>query len=110
MDIDRKIEEKKKKLLKTMIGEGEKDRDEGVVKSKIEGRVTRAAKKVRFGTVLPEVVDKMIEAIALAEDKQKSQVVEEAVREYFKERWEEYDETTKSFLLAKFGKEIVKSV
>ena len=95
MDIDKKIEEKKKKLLKTMVGEKKKE-----VK----------AKKIKFGTVIPEVVDKMIEAIAMAEDKQKSEVVEEAIREYFKNKWKEYDETTKSFLIAKFGKEIAEEI
>jgi len=94
VDIDRKIEEKKKRLLKTVVGE----------KKETKG------KKVKFGTVIPEVVDKMIEAIAMAEDKQKSEVVEEAIREYFKAKWKEYDETTKSFLIAKFGKEIVEEV
>ena len=94
MDIDRKIEEKKKKLLKTVIRE----------KKETKG------KKIKFGTVIPEVVDKMIEAIAMAEDRQKSEVVEEAIREYFKAKWKEYDETTKSFLIAKFGKEIVEEV
>ena len=94
MDIDRKIEEKKKKLLKTVIGDKKVDK----------------TKKIKFGTVIPEVVDKMIEAIAMAEGKQKSEVVEEAIREYFKNKWKEYDETTKSFLIAKFGKEIVKEV
>jgi len=95
MDIDRKIEEKKKKLLKTIVGEKKRD-----VK----------AKKVKFGTVIPEIVDKMIEAIAMAEDKQKSEVVEEAIREYFKAKWKEYDETTRNFLIAKFGKEIAEEV
>lgn len=94
MDIDKKIEEKKKKLLKTVIGE----------KKGTKG------KKVKFGTVIPEVIDKMIEAIAMAEDKQKSEVVEEAIRKYFKSKWKEYDETTKSFLIAKFGKEIAEEV
>ncbi len=94
MDIDKKIEEKKKKLLKTVIGE----------------RKGAQGKKVKFGTVIPEVVDKMIEAIAMAEDKQKSEVVEEAIREYFKNKWKEYDETTKSFLIAKFGKEIAEEI
>ena len=91
MDIDRKIEEKKKKLLKTVIGDKKVDK----------------TKKIKFGTVIPEVVDKMIEAIAMAEGKQKSEVVEEAIREYFKNKWKEYDETTKSFLIAKFGKDII---
>jgi len=40
--------------------------------------VAEKAMMVKFGTVIPEVVDKMIEAIAMAEDKQKSEVVEEA--------------------------------
>ncbi len=97
MDIDRKIEEKKKKLLKTMVGEK-------------KGMKAEKTKKIKFGTVIPEIVDKMIEAIAMAEDKQKSEVVEEAVREYFKNKWKEYDETTKSFLIAKFGKEIAEEV
>ena len=97
MDIDRKIEEKKKKLLKTMVGE----------KKEVKAEKT---KKIKFGTVIPEVVDRMIEAISLVENKQKSQVVEEAIREYFKSKWKEYDETTKSFLIAKFGKEIVEEV
>jgi len=96
MDIDRKIEEKKKKLLKTVVG-----------KKEVKPEKT---KKVKFGTVIPEVVDKMIEAIAIAENKQKSEVVEEAIREYFKNKWKEYDETTKSFLIAKFGKEIAEEV
>jgi hypothetical protein len=96
VDIDRKIEEKKK-LLKTMVGEKK------VVKAE-------KTKKIKFGTVIPEVIDKMIEAIALAENKQKSQVVEEAIREYFKSKWKEYDETTKSFLIAKFGKDIAEEV
>jgi len=91
VDIDRKIEEKKKKLLKTVIGDKKVDK----------------TKKIKFGTVIPEVVDKMIEAIAMAEGKQKSEVVEEAIREYFKNKWKEYDETTKSFLIAKFGKDII---
>jgi CRISPR/Cas system-associated exonuclease Cas4 (RecB family) len=94
MDIDKKIEEKKKKLLKTMVGEKKAEK----------------TKKIKFGTVIPEVIDKMIEAIAMAENKQKSQVVEEAVREYFKSKWKEYDETTKSFLIAKFGKDIAEEV
>ncbi len=98
MDIDKKIEEKKKKLLKTMVGEKKKE-----VKAK-------KTKKIKFGTVIPEIVDKMIEAIAMAEDKQKSEVVEEAIREYFKNKWKEYDETTKSFLIAKFGKEIAEEI
>ena len=98
VDIDKKIEEKKKKLLKTMVGEKKRD-----VKAE-------KTKKIKFGTVIPEVVDKMIEAIAMAEDKQKSEVVEEAIREYFKSKWKEYDETTKSFLIAKFGKEIAEEV
>ena len=71
VDIDKKIEEKKKKLLKTMVGE----------KKEVKAEKT---KKIKFGTVIPEVIDKMIEAIAMAENKQKSEVVEEAVREYFK--------------------------
>jgi hypothetical protein len=71
MDIDKKIEEKKKKLLKTMVGE----------KKEVKAEKT---KKIKFGTVIPEVVDRMIEAIAMAENKQKSKVVEEAIREYFK--------------------------
>ncbi len=96
MDIDRKIEEKKK-LLKTMVGE----------KKEIKAEKT---KKIKFGTVIPEVIDKMIEAISLAENKQKSQVVEEAIREYFKSKWKEYDETTKSFLIAKFGRELAEEV
>ncbi len=95
MDIDRKIEERKKKLLRTMVGE--------------ERKIAKG-KKVKFGTVIPEVVDKMIEAIAVAENKQKSQVVEEAVREYFKAKWKEFDETTKSFLITRFGKEIAEEV
>jgi len=95
VDIDRKIEEKKKKLLKTMVGEKKK---------------AEKTKKIKFGTVIPEIIDKMIEAIAMAEDKQKSEVVEEAIREYFKAKWKEYDETTKSFLIAKFGKEIAEEV
>ena len=94
MDIDKKIEEKKRKLLKTVIGE----------RREIKG------KKIKFGTVIPEIVDKMIEAIAMAEDKQKSEVVEEAIREYFKNKWKKYDETTKNFLIAKFGKEIIEEV
>jgi CRISPR/Cas system-associated exonuclease Cas4 (RecB family) len=94
VDIDKKIEEKKKKLLKTMVGE----------KKKVKAEKT---KKIKFGTVIPEVVDRMIEAIAMAENKQKSQVVEEAIREYFKSKWKEYDETTKNFLIAKFGRDIV---
>ncbi len=85
MDIDRKIEEKKRRLLKT------------IVEGKTEG------KKVKFGTVLSERACKMIEAICVAEDKMKSEVVEEAIREYFKSRWESYDETTRNFLMAKFG-------
>jgi len=97
VDIDKKIEEKKKKLLKTMVGE----------KKEIKAE---KAKKIKFGTVIPEVIDKMIEAIAMAENKQKSEVVEEAIREYFKSKWKEYDETTKSFLIAKFGKEIAEEV
>jgi len=97
VDIDRKIEEKKKKLLKTMVGE----------KKEVKAEKT---KKIKFGTVIPEVIDKMIEAIAMAENKQKSQVVEEAIREYFKSKWKEYDETTKNFLIAKFGKEIAEEV
>jgi hypothetical protein len=97
VDIDRKIEEKKKKLLKTMVGEKK------VVKAE-------KTKKIKFGTVIPEVIDKMIEAIAMAENKQKSQVVEEAIREYFKSKWKEYDETTKSFLIAKFGKDIAEEM
>jgi len=97
VDIDRKIEEKKKKLLKTVIGD------------KRESKVGKM-KKIKFGTVIPEVVDKMIEAIAMAESKQKSKVVEEAVREYFKNKWKEYDETTKSFLISRFGKEILEEV
>jgi predicted transcriptional regulator len=97
VDIDRKIEEKKKKLLKTMVGEKKEVKAEKV-------------KKIKFGTVIPEVIDKMIEAIAMAENKQKSQVVEEAIREYFKSKWKEYDETTKSFLIAKFGRDIAEEV
>ena len=97
MDIDKKIEEKKKKLLKTMVGE----------KTEVKAEKT---KKIKFGTVIPEVIDRMIEAIALAENKQKSKVVEEAIREYFKSKWKEYDETTKSFLIAKFGKDIAEEV
>jgi len=97
VDIDKKIEEKKKKLLKTMVGEKKEVKAEKM-------------KKIKFGTVIPEVIDKMIEAIALAENKQKSQVVEEAIREYFKSKWKEYDETTKNFLIAKFGKEIREEV
>jgi len=96
LDIDKKIEEKKK-LLKTMVGE------KGGVKAE-------KTKKIKFGTVIPEVIDRMIEAIAMAENKQKSQVVEEAIREYFKSKWKEYDETTKSFLIAKFGKDIAEEV
>ncbi len=97
MDIDRKIEEKKKKLLKTVIGEK-------------KGEKAERTKKVKFGTVIPEVVDKMIEAIALAENKQKSEVVEEAIREYFKKKWRGFDETTKSFLISRFGEEILEEV
>jgi hypothetical protein len=97
VDIDKKIEEKKKKLLKTMVGEKKGVKDD-------------KTKKIKFGTVIPEVIDKMIEAIALAENKQKSKVVEEAIKEYFKSKWKEYDETTKSFLIAKFGKEIAEEV
>ena len=97
MDIDKKIEEKKKKLLKTMVGEKKGVKDD-------------KTKKIKFGTVIPEVIDKMIEAIALAENKRKSKVVEEAIKEYFKSKWKEYDETTKSFLIAKFGKEIAEEV
>ena len=97
MDIDRKIEEKKKKLLKTMVGEK-------------KGTKAEKVKKIKFGTVIPEVVDKMIEAIAMVERKQKSEVVEEAIRDYFKNKWKEYDETTKSFLIGRFGKEIAEEV
>ena len=39
-----------------------------------------------------------------------SRVVKEAIREYFKAKWKEYDETTKSFLIAKFGKGIAEEV
>ena len=73
-------------------------------------KMAEKAMMVKFGTVIPEVVDKMIEAIAMAEDKQKSEVVEEAIGEYFKAKWKEYDETTKSFLIAKFGKEIAEEI
>jgi len=85
VDIDRKIEEKKR-LLKAIV----------------EGK-SSGGRKVKFGTVLSEKAFKMIEAICVAEGKMKSEVVEEAIREYFRSRWEGYDETTKNFLIAKFG-------
>ena len=47
------------------------------------------------------------EVVALTENKQKSEVVEEAIREYFKKKWRE---TTKSFLISRFSEEILEEV
>ena len=46
----------------------------------------------------------------MAENKQKSLVVEEAIRVYFKNKWREFNETTKSFLISRFSKEIAEEV
>jgi len=89
MDIDKKIE-RKKQVLREVVG-------------KETAGSRKKGKKVKFGVAISEATVKMIDALALTEDKMKSEIVEEAILEYFKSKWKEYDEITKKFLANKFG-------
>jgi len=64
--------------------------------------MSRREERVKVGLSLSATATKMVEAMATAEGREKSAVVEEAISRLFREKVKEYSETTTAFLKEKF--------
>lgn len=73
------------------------------VEVKEEGKRPKRKRKL-VGFTLDPVARDRLAAIAMVEEGNMSQIVEDLVNQLFKQKWEEWDEDTKKFLLRKYPK------
>jgi DNA-binding TFAR19-related protein (PDSD5 family) len=109
--LDEKVKKKKASLINTLT-ERAADTAEGAdtapaaeaawVEEKTgTGRKIGRKRKITGFTLDPIVRDRLA-AVAMVEDKNMSRIVEELVNKLFEQKWSEWDEDTKRFLLKRF--------
>jgi len=108
--LDEKVKKKKASLINTLT-ERAADTVEGVGTVPAEAvwaeEKTGTGKKIGrkrkiTGFTLDPVARDRLAAMAMIEDKNMSRIVEELVNKLFEQKWNEWDEDTKRFLLRRF--------
>ena len=96
--LDERLKRKKDMLKAITSGKEEVKKDEN------------AWKKVKYSTKLSKAVVKLLDAIKAIEEKQYCELIEEAILEYFRKKWKEYNEVEKSFIELKVGKDLIRQI
>ncbi|WP_202320405.1 hypothetical protein [Archaeoglobus neptunius] len=107
LQLDEKVKKKKADLITSLIDQKPKVEAPETRKppERVEGEEKRPKQKRKrklVGFTLDPVARDRLAAIAIVEEENMSQIVEGLVNQLFKEKWEEWDEDTRKFLLRKF--------
>ena len=95
--LDEKVKKKKAGLINALTETA--SAAEAVREEKV--KIARRKRKIAGFTLDPVVKDRLA-AIAMVEDRNMSRIVEELVNRLFEQKWSEWSEDTKRFLLRKF--------
>ena len=98
--LDEKVRKKKAGLINALTEETA-SAAEAVREEKAGVKIARRKRKIAGFTLDPVVKDRLA-AIAMVEDRNMSRIVEELVNRLFEQKWSEWSEDTKRFLLRKF--------
>ena len=96
--LDEKVRKKKAGLINALTEETASAAE--AMKAE-EKKIARRKRKIAGFTLDPVVKDRLA-AIAIVEEKNMSRIVEELVNRLFEQKWSEWSEDTKRFLLRKF--------
>lgn len=107
--IDEKVKKKKETLINSLVGKSSAEEEvskkvEIIPSEKERKRERKPAERRRkvTGLTLDPSTKNRLKAISDVEDVEMSRIVEGLVNEYFRKKWEEWDEDVKRFLLKKY--------
>ncbi|WP_456330235.1 hypothetical protein [Archaeoglobus sp.] len=108
--LDEKVKKKKASLINTLTERKEKPsmveaihaKTEVTEKSVKEEAKKKKRKRKLSGLMLDPVVKDRLAAMAMVEEKNMSDIVEELINQLFEMKWSEWDDATRKFLLKKF--------
>jgi len=109
--LDEKVKKKKASLINALTergvdapeGAGTASAAEAAWVGETTGTSGKMGRKRKItGFTLDPVVRDRLAAMAMVEEKNMSRIVEELINRLFEQKWDEWDEDTKKFLLKRF--------